>query len=324
MKLLDIFARRRSARVARERLQILLTHERSAGSQSDLIPILREEVLAVVAKHVTVDPDKVQVKLDRGEAVSILEINIEVPRGTENRGTENRGKKPQEPEGDVRVSEPPARLKQDPGKISRFAYEVDPGGVLEQAHSKVGGLEGAAMMLYDKQVENMYADAWRDAERAFDRDTQLHNQIFSERQSGEWVLVQVNLLETDAPDAQGNRHVMFWNVEHRAAAPGSVTTPDGRIVQVSPDLWPSREEFRDYMVERLKNVRMPARVSEQRERLEPRSMPRGWHVKSQDYSLLPPFDQSPRTSPADQQRSVDTIRGTWAAAPSSPECLAIG
>jgi cell division topological specificity factor len=78
MKLSDFVARRRSARVARERLQILLAHERGAG-QSDLIPILRAEILAVVGRHVTVDPDKVQVKLDRGKTVSILEIDIEVP-----------------------------------------------------------------------------------------------------------------------------------------------------------------------------------------------------------------------------------------------------
>src|SRR5262245_971184 len=70
---------RRSASVARERLQILLTHERVATSQSDLIPTLREEILAVVAKHVAVDPDKVEVKIDRGRAVSLLEIDIKIP-----------------------------------------------------------------------------------------------------------------------------------------------------------------------------------------------------------------------------------------------------
>jgi cell division topological specificity factor len=73
------FTRRRSASVARERLQILLTHERAAGGQADLIPILREEVLAVVAKHVAVDIDKVQVKIERGQDVSLLEIDIELP-----------------------------------------------------------------------------------------------------------------------------------------------------------------------------------------------------------------------------------------------------
>jgi len=73
------FGRRKSAPVARERLQILLTHERGAEDHEDLIPILREEVLAAVTKHVLVDVDKVQVKIERGKAVSLLEIDIELP-----------------------------------------------------------------------------------------------------------------------------------------------------------------------------------------------------------------------------------------------------
>jgi cell division topological specificity factor len=79
MSWLSLFSRRKSASVARERLQILLTHERVATSQSDLIPTLREEILAVVAKHVAVDPERVEVKIDRGKAVSLLEIDIEIP-----------------------------------------------------------------------------------------------------------------------------------------------------------------------------------------------------------------------------------------------------
>jgi cell division topological specificity factor len=73
------FARRRSAPVARERLQILLTHERGVAGQSELLPILREEVLAVVSKHVAVEPDNVQVKIERGKTVSLLEIDIKIP-----------------------------------------------------------------------------------------------------------------------------------------------------------------------------------------------------------------------------------------------------
>jgi len=79
MRLVHLFVRRKSAKVAQQRLQILLMHERTAGTQSDLVPILREEVLAVIGKHVTVDPDKVRVKLERGDVVSVLEIDIEVP-----------------------------------------------------------------------------------------------------------------------------------------------------------------------------------------------------------------------------------------------------
>ena len=57
----------------------LLAHERGLLGQSDLLGTLREEILAVVAKHVVLDPDKVIVKLERGKTVSTLEVDIEVP-----------------------------------------------------------------------------------------------------------------------------------------------------------------------------------------------------------------------------------------------------
>ncbi len=79
MNLFGSLLRRRSASVANERLKILLTHERQLGSQTDLIPVLQGEIVKVVAKHVSIDPDKVQVSLDRGDIASMLEINIEVP-----------------------------------------------------------------------------------------------------------------------------------------------------------------------------------------------------------------------------------------------------
>ena len=76
---------RRTAPIARERLQILLAHERGARGQPDLLMQLREEILAVVSRHVTLDPDKVIVKMDRGKHVSMLEIDIELPSGIENK-----------------------------------------------------------------------------------------------------------------------------------------------------------------------------------------------------------------------------------------------
>lgn len=74
-----LFRRRNSAPVARERLQILLAHERSALGQSNLVTVLREEILAAISRHVAVEPDKVQVKMDRGAAISTLEIEVEIP-----------------------------------------------------------------------------------------------------------------------------------------------------------------------------------------------------------------------------------------------------
>jgi cell division topological specificity factor len=73
---------RGSAPVARERLQILLAHERQERTQSDLLGKLREEIITVIAKHVSLDRDKVQVKVDRGGTVSTLEIDIEIPHAS--------------------------------------------------------------------------------------------------------------------------------------------------------------------------------------------------------------------------------------------------
>ena len=80
MSLFDFF-RRSSAPIARERLQVLLAHERIARSKPDLLGLLREEILAVIARHVSFEPDKVQIKLDRGVSVSTLEVDIEIPSG---------------------------------------------------------------------------------------------------------------------------------------------------------------------------------------------------------------------------------------------------
>jgi cell division topological specificity factor len=79
MSVFNLFRRRRSAPVARERLQILLSHERAARGESDLLGILREEILAAIAKHITVERDNVHVRMDRGATLSTLEIDVEIP-----------------------------------------------------------------------------------------------------------------------------------------------------------------------------------------------------------------------------------------------------
>jgi cell division topological specificity factor len=78
----DLFRKQPTAPIARDRLQILLSHERTIAGGSDLVALLREEILAVVKKHVHVDSEKVQVKMDRGDSVSMLEVDIEIPTPT--------------------------------------------------------------------------------------------------------------------------------------------------------------------------------------------------------------------------------------------------
>jgi cell division topological specificity factor len=79
MTFFGLFTRRSTAPVARDRLQILLQHERAVVGGDDLAATLQEEILKVIAKHVAIDRDKVRVSLDRGESVSTLEIDVEMP-----------------------------------------------------------------------------------------------------------------------------------------------------------------------------------------------------------------------------------------------------
>ena len=68
-----------SAPVARDRLTVLLAHERAQGAKADLLDQLRGELVAAICRHVMIVPDKVQVKMDHRQQVSTLAIEIEIP-----------------------------------------------------------------------------------------------------------------------------------------------------------------------------------------------------------------------------------------------------
>src|SRR5690606_37372710 len=82
MSLLSYFRaqrKQRSASVAKERLQILVAHERAARNGLDWLPSLQEELLAVIKKYVDIDRDAIQIQLDREGNCDILELNITLP-----------------------------------------------------------------------------------------------------------------------------------------------------------------------------------------------------------------------------------------------------
>ena len=83
MSWLDLFRARKpepaSASQAKERLQIVLAHERIGRTREDFLPRLQQELVAVVARYVAIDPTKVNVNLDRGGDMSTLAIEIELP-----------------------------------------------------------------------------------------------------------------------------------------------------------------------------------------------------------------------------------------------------
>jgi cell division topological specificity factor len=79
MTFFNLFRRRRSAPVARERLQILLSYERASRGQADLLALLREEILSAIGRHVMVERDHVQIRVERGQTISTLEIDVSIP-----------------------------------------------------------------------------------------------------------------------------------------------------------------------------------------------------------------------------------------------------
>ena len=81
MGLLDYFrgSRPSSAAIAKERLQILVAHERSERSKPDYLPMLQKELLEVVRKYVNVEPDAISVSMEQDENREILELNIVLP-----------------------------------------------------------------------------------------------------------------------------------------------------------------------------------------------------------------------------------------------------
>ena len=69
----------RSASVAKERLQIIVAHERGQRDQPDYLPELQKELLAVIRKYVQISDDQVQVEVDRNDSCSVLELNVTLP-----------------------------------------------------------------------------------------------------------------------------------------------------------------------------------------------------------------------------------------------------
>jgi cell division topological specificity factor len=82
MSWLDFFRGRRkddSAIAAKERLQIVLAHERIGRTREDFLPKLQQEIVALVARYVAIDPNRVNVSVDRGDDLSTLAIEIDLP-----------------------------------------------------------------------------------------------------------------------------------------------------------------------------------------------------------------------------------------------------
>lgn len=73
--------KKKTASVAKERLQIILAHERTgrSGHQPDYLPALQRDLVAVLSKYVNINPNDIKVNLEREGNLEVLEVKIELP-----------------------------------------------------------------------------------------------------------------------------------------------------------------------------------------------------------------------------------------------------
>ena len=84
MALLDYFKSKKqpsSASIARERLQILVAHDRAGRDAPSYLPQLQRDILKVLRKYVAVEPGAVNVNVEHDEHHEVLELNIVLPEG---------------------------------------------------------------------------------------------------------------------------------------------------------------------------------------------------------------------------------------------------
>jgi len=81
MSLMDMFRKEQktSASVAKERLRVLVAHDRLRNNGPDYLPQLQQEILAVIRKYVSIDDQDVNVQLEQQGQTSVLELNVTLP-----------------------------------------------------------------------------------------------------------------------------------------------------------------------------------------------------------------------------------------------------
>lgn len=83
-KIIHYFQRpEKSAKLAKDRLQIIIAHERTERDKPDYLILMQKDLLDVIAKYVNVNKDDVKVELERKEGCSILELNVVLPNRSE-------------------------------------------------------------------------------------------------------------------------------------------------------------------------------------------------------------------------------------------------
>jgi cell division topological specificity factor len=69
-----------TASLARERLQVIVAHQRNGRANGlDFLPRMQQELLDVIRKYVTVGDDAIRMNVERDGGLEVLELNITLP-----------------------------------------------------------------------------------------------------------------------------------------------------------------------------------------------------------------------------------------------------
>lgn len=81
MSIFDYFLRKKNntASIAKDRLQVIVAHERKVHQEPDYLPALQREIMEVIKKYVDIDIEDVEVQLDTQGNCSVLELNVTLP-----------------------------------------------------------------------------------------------------------------------------------------------------------------------------------------------------------------------------------------------------
>jgi cell division topological specificity factor len=88
VRFLDFFRlarpRAASADTAKQRLSLIIAHERHTGGP-DFLPLLQKELIDVIRKYVEIDPKRVRIGMEKGEDMAVLEVSVDLPAGARSR-----------------------------------------------------------------------------------------------------------------------------------------------------------------------------------------------------------------------------------------------
>lgn len=66
--------------MAKERLQIIVAHQRGERDAPDYFPQMKQEIIEVIRKYVHISEEQVSVQLEQNDDnLSVLELNVTLP-----------------------------------------------------------------------------------------------------------------------------------------------------------------------------------------------------------------------------------------------------